>query len=586
MKKFIILFLLAGVLMSYGCFSSDSTSNTISLLTTTASDKSDSPTINNSTDSITLELSAPIDVNTISGEVKLYDMSFIGNQAANAPKMLSAAQNPNDIFKNDEKLYAVISEKLCDSAEVSCTVSVDINSPKILKVKKTSGEFTAGNEYKVVISSKVKSTTGLSFGKDYTSYFTIGSFNRSLIVCISDIHLGADTAYSEFDRNKSGNGAAFVTFLNQIKDSPNVKELVIAGDLIDEWFIPANVDTFSGKTTAEVGKTQRDFVKRVAETHKDVIAAFNKIINEGKIKVTYVPGNHDLLITWADINSILPGINQARDVKGLGAYTPEDHPEIVFEHGHRYNYFCAPDPISNRNITKTDSILPPGYFFTRIATTSVVEKHPAKTYDIPTITEVANPTASQHCLYLYWKSFSDILKDLHINEGFNDKIIKTNIDGFTADYAMSDLFPYQMADGTIDVNLFKNAQDTWDARQNANLVPVPNIPVATAISNAGLASDLDAKSFTQYFQNAASNKRIVVFGHSHEARIQTTLNTKSQKVIYANSGTWIDSNPAGPTMNFVVITLPKLGSTNENVSLYKFDKTGNITKLAQNSLEL
>ncbi|MEZ7891817.1 MAG: metallophosphoesterase [Candidatus Wallbacteria bacterium] len=585
MKKVISLFLLAGLLMSYGCFSDSDSPSAVPVLTAAISANLDSPTNVIASDSITVELSAPIDTNTISGEVRLYNMGFIGNQAATAPKLSSASLNSNDIFKSQSPSYVNNGEKICDSAEVACTVSVDLASPKILKIKKASGEFTAGEVYKVVISSKVKSTTGLTFGTNYAGYFTVGSFNRSLIVCVSDIHLGADISYSEFDRNRNGNGTAFVKFLNQIKDSPNVKEFVIAGDLIDEWFIPSNVDTFSGKTTAEAGKTQRDFVLRVAEAHKDVVAALNNIIKEGKIKVTYVPGNHDLLITWADINSIFPGINQARDVKGLGAYTPEDHPEIVFEHGHRYNYFCAPDPISNRDITKTNSILPPGYFFTRIATTSVVEGHPAATYEIPVITEVANPTASQHSLYLYWKSFKDILATLHIREGFNDKIIKTNIDGFTADYAMSDLFPYQLPDGTIDVNLYKNAQDNWNARQTANLVPV-NIPLDKAITDAGLASDLDAKAGTQYFNNAASNKRIVVFGHSHVARIDASTNTKSQKTIYANAGTWIDSNPAGSTMSFVVITLPKTGSTNETVGLYKFDNSGNITKLKQDSLDL
>jgi len=40
-----------------------------------------------------------------------------------------------------------------------------------------------------------------------------------------------------------------------------------------------------------------------------------------------------------------------------------NQPEIVIEHKHRYNFSVALDPISNRSITQSDSILPPGYFF-------------------------------------------------------------------------------------------------------------------------------------------------------------------------------------------------------------------------------
>jgi len=365
--------------------------------------------------------------------------------------------------------------------------------------------------------------------------------------------------------------------LNKIRLAPNVKELVIAGDLLDEWFIPGDVDTFEGKT-------QADFVAKIAAAHKPVIDAFNNIITDGKIKVTYVPGNHDILITASDITSIMPGISQARDVAGLGTYSPSDRTEIAFEHGHRYNYFCAPDPISNRSITNNNtSILPPGYFFTRIATTSVVERKQGKTVSKVTPPDVTATSLSdsQMLLYYYYQSFKGVLADLPVAESFTDKFVKTNIDGFTATYAMSDVFPYQsVANGPIDVNLFKGAQDTWDQRQTANLVPV-NVPVKEAILNAAYSSDLDAKSDTQYFKNAASNKRIVVFGHSHVPLVKASANTKSQKCIYANSGTWIDHNPAGPTMDFVVIAPQKTNAaTAEFVNAYSYSATGVITRLA------
>jgi hypothetical protein len=35
---------------------------------------------------------------------------------------------------------------------------------------------------------------------------------------------------------------------------------------------------------------------------------------------------------------------------GLGTYSPVGYPQIAIEHGHRYNFFCAPDPISNQDM--------------------------------------------------------------------------------------------------------------------------------------------------------------------------------------------------------------------------------------------
>ena len=132
--------------------------------------------------------------------------------------------------------------------------------------------------------------------------FSNGGSERNMIVVISDLHLGADLAYAECNHNLE----PLEKLLKQIKVAPNVTELVIAGDLIDEWFVPATINTFQGTS-------QADFVTRVATTNKIVFDAINSIIQEGNILVTYLPGNHDLVITAADIESVLPGINQSRD---------------------------------------------------------------------------------------------------------------------------------------------------------------------------------------------------------------------------------------------------------------------------------
>lgn len=547
-KKYSILFLAMGVFM----FSEYSVAKPLSVNKTTAvmtvesnismSNEADKPPVNNSIQTITLKFSEPLNSNTTSGEVKLYKMDSDGNPI-----------------------------------EEPCIVRIDPDRPTIMNINNKKVEkFTECEEYKIVISSNIKSTKGLALEKDFIGYFATNytfSFSgvaelnntRSQTVVISDLHLGVDDAFAECKNNRQ----ALVDFLNQVKNSPNVKELVIAGDLFDEWFLPMNY---------VMPKSQSTFFDSVAKNNQTVMDGFNAIIKAGKIKVTYVPGNHDLLITEADINRILPGINQARDnVQGLGSYITGANSEIVIEHGHKYNIFCAPDQISNRDITKNNSsILPPGYFFTRIATSSVIEGHPSSSNTFPNIT-ANTKDESQYEYFLYSQVWKSILAGLSINEKFADKVIKTNIDGYTQDYSINDLIPQQNSTtGILDVNLYKGMQDTWEERQNLNGVKV-KIPTSEAIIDASDAGYTDAQAKKQFFDCDAS-KRIVVFGHTHVARILPFSNLENKKTIYANSGTWIDNAQGYPTMTFVVITPPKSSSAIETVNLYKYSENKTITQ--------
>jgi len=403
--------------------------------------------------------------------------------------------------------------------------------------------------------------------------FINGENERNQIVVLNDIHLGADLSYAEINKNRS----SLQKLLQQIRISPNIKELVIAGDLFDEWFVPATVDTYAGKD-------QRDFVLRIAATNKDVIDAFNNIIQDRKILVTYIPGNHDLTIIAKNIDLILPGINQARDRgQGLGTYSPADYPEIAIEHGHRYNFFCAPDPLSNQEVAP-GTIMPPGYFLTRIIAERVIQNRPKSGDTLKVVTPNISGNASQKSLFIYWKLWEGAIKTFPIKNNFDEKIIVTNVDGFTKTYSVNDLLPYQeTAGGKIDVNLFKGIQDTWNQRQTLNQVAV-KIPVDEAIAKPASVEELDNQAKAQYFMNPKSDKRIVVFGHSHDAKIISSDNYKGQKSIYANSGTWIDHNQNMTTMTFVVITpQPSDSSSQTFVKLYNFEGD-KVTKMAEDSL--
>jgi len=506
------------------------------------SSEASSPPVNNSVQTITFKFSQPLDVKTITGAVTLFKLDTAGNPV-----------------------------------EEPCLVKIDPTNPALLLVNNQSvAKFTDGEEHKIVISQALKSTTGVALEKEFTGFFATNhafmmsgnpdlNNTRSQIVVISDIHLGVDDAFAETKENRQ----ALVDFLGQIRNSPNVKELVIDGDLVDEWFLPMNY---------VMPQTESALVDAIAANNRTVFDAFNNIIGDGIIKVTYVNGNHDILVTQADIQRILPGINQASDAEqGLGTYITGVNSEIAIEHGHRYNFFCAPDPFSNRDITKNNtSILPAGYFFTRIATSSVVENHPASSNIFPAITG-NEKDAIQYGYFLYAKIWASILSGLPINESFSDKVLKTNIDGFTETYAVNDLVPQQdPVTGIFSVTLYKEIMDNWVERQKINGVAV-NIPLKDAVINAAASNFTDIQANTQYFNRDAS-KRIVVFGHTHVTRNLLFTNLEGKNAIYANSGTWIDDAQGYPTMTFAVITLPNAGSGIESVNVYKYSANKTITQ--------
>lgn len=401
------------------------------------------------------------------------------------------------------------------------------------------------------------------------------SSERNMIVVISDLHLGADISYAEINANLE----PLKDFLEQIRVSRSIKELVIGGDMLDDWFVPATTNSYNGKD-------QSDFVKRIATTNKTVIDELNQIIQEKKILVTYIPGNHDLNITNQNVDLILPGINQARDASGLGTYSPAGYPEIAIEHGHRYNIICAPDPISNQDIA-AGTIMPVGYFFTRLAVQHVIQGCTQNTDVIPSATPNASGNVSQALLYGYWQIWNYWMNLFPIDNHFNEKMIVTNVAGFTDTLSVNDFLPYQdTPGGEIRVKLYQGIQDTWAERCNINHVAIP-ISAGDAFKYAAIAAGTDTMAVIQFFSNPNSNKRLVVFGHSHVAKIKAYENTRGQKTIYANTGTWIDHNlNETTTMNFIIIT-PQCDCDNSQtyVTLYNFENKV-VTEMAQDSLRI
>jgi hypothetical protein len=191
---------------------------------------------------------------------------------------------------------------------------------------------------------------------------------------------------------------------------------------------------------------------------------------------------------------------------------------------------------------------------------------------------------SQDLLFRYWKIWGKAVKMFPVTNKFDEKIFKTNVDRFTGIYSVDDLVPSQTAaGGLISLNLFKGIQDNWEARQTHNNVAI-HITTTEAIDSVNSSTETDFQANLQYFMNPASDKRIVVFGHTHVPKMTAPVNYENKKCIYVNSGTWIDHNPDKTTMNFVVITPQSVDVSSQTlVKLYNFENE-KVTKMAENSL--
>jgi len=387
---------------------------------------------------------------------------------------------------------------------------------------------------------------------------------KAKIVVVSDLHLGVLDKYSENQKNRS----VFIEFLKRVENTADIGELVIAGDLLDEWYLPLTYPSYENSS---------DFYRLVVKNNQAVFDELNTLIGKG-LKLTYVPGNHDMTLEDDILRQALPGVFQARDARGLGAYVTGRRNEIVIEHGHRYDVFSAPDSVSNKEITgSAASILPPGYFYARVAASWVLQGHPMIKKDYPEIAAAPNPATDpdQYGAYLYYWIWSGEMNRITPFERFEDRVIDIKLNGYRGKYSIKDFYPIVQTDGTISApTLFKNYQRTWDRNQEINLV-LEKTPFAESVAGTLDGAYFFNQAKKQYLENRKLNTEVAVFGHTHKPMLSKLPGYEGK--YYVNSGTWVDVNPFHPEAStFVVITSRESA---DSVELYEYYRDGTVRKL-------
>ena len=409
---------------------------------------------------------------------------------------------------------------------------------KVIIVLRENFQLQPGWKYLITVKTGLRSTSGAAPASEAaieirTTAKRLGIDNdpatRNSIVCISDIHLGDQRSvtrgYCWFSENKS----ALESLLDLVISSPQVRQLVILGDLFDEWVIPYRISPFD--TLAGVANS-RDYFLSIANAPVNIgiVNKLKAIASGGSTQLIYIPGNHDMLMTQDLLREIIPGIIWMGDSTGLGHYSPLG--EMIMEHGHRYDFFNCPQPLVNQG-----QILPPGYFVSRLQAEGLMESGSLKLKDTKSANSNVEFLAAWTASYEYLKihySLTVAADSANIRMG--------GIDHYSTPFSFNGVR-----------NMYAgNIEDVWPSTQIRNAVPV-TMPVLVAILNGNV--DLSFAAAYEYMQPQSPEKyKIVAFGHTHIPMLKVYPTGKNYTGIYANTGSWVNAELSSkPVRTFLVI---------------------------------
>ena len=344
-------------------------------------------------------------------------------------------------------------------------------------------------------------------------------------IFISDLHLGTDrsvqTEHPYCWLNKHAKYLA--RFLGQLTRRNDVRELVILGDMLDDWVIPANFDP-------DPSSQYRDAFDAIcrAQQNQLIVKYLKRLTAPGSgTRVSYVPGNHDMTLTRKFLEETFNN-----NIHWVGDDDPNTHiyhsGSIRAEHGHRYCLFNARD-----DLTGNPNHLPLGYYISRCAAREEMQEG----HGLDVLGTVAR-----------------FIKELFRE----DKDIPVAVLGTVAREAgMRSNSRFQMPDGQPAVTVAEVKQRFADLMPQWNASPEHSETDAlqALLADAGA---LDPVMWRVYGKQSDRNDpRIVICGHTHAYGLwggdrhgyRTLAGGNDEELpgwdgyqyLYANSGTWVDS---------------------------------------------
>ena len=428
---------------------------------------------------------------------------------------------------------------------------------KVIIAFKPGFQLYDGWKYLITIKTGLRSIAGVTFPS--TAEIEVRTTSRHLvldndttkrnsIICISDIHLGdprsAALGYCWFTKN----APALESLLDVVLTNQQVRQLVILGDLFDEWVVPYSLPPFD--SGAEIHNS-RDYFLSIANSpiNISIISKLKAIASGGTIELVYVPGNHDMLLTKDILQEIIPGITWQGDSTGVGHYSPLN--EIIMEHGHRYDFFNCPQPLANPG-----HFLPPGYFVSRLDAEGLM-KQGSNWYK-----EIQSGNGEAEFLTAWTGALTYLKVKYSLTVAADSANIRMGgIDNYSNPFSFNGIRDMYAA----------NIENEWPSTQIRNDVPV-TMPVLMAILDGSI--DLSFTAAYEYMQSTVPKLyKIVVFGHTHNPMLKVYPAGKQYTGIYANTGSWVNAELSSKAVRTFVVIKPGewTGSELDVVSLFQYN---------------
>jgi UDP-2,3-diacylglucosamine pyrophosphatase LpxH len=316
---------------------------------------------------------------------------------------------------------------------------------------------------------------------------------------IGDIHMNAGKGFQA--RRQGGKhpyewlgpkeAKRFAAFLKYLNNPDEVQEVVIVGDLMDDWVYPVNV----------VPPTLQAIVN--APINNAIVRELKSLSNKKDIKVVYLPGNHDMGVTQGFIAK-----NFRKMVFGGAAQNDSVYrtSRLRAEHGSAHAMFNAPDRI-NSPVGR----LPLGYFISRVIATKARKTGSAKRH--------------------YWTYADDVL-EMFGPQRLPASVFEAVLEEAGLDEDTRILMPKKNSKAQ-----FVTAKEVKD--RYAGLYDQWKETKGTGVAFKALMAEIGFLGNLADRLCKGSDTNIVVFGHSHDWKLDKDEWFVSDR-IYANCGTWCD----------------------------------------------
>jgi UDP-2,3-diacylglucosamine pyrophosphatase LpxH len=323
---------------------------------------------------------------------------------------------------------------------------------------------------------------------------------RAKRIYISDVHMGAGRKPKSknsypYDWLGSMEAKRFADFLDHLANSEDVQEVILLGDIMDNWVCPVD----------EVPPTFDEIVK--ASHNRGIVRNLRTLAKHKEIRLVYMPGNHDMAVTREFIEKAFPGVAFGGSAANESVYRTS---RLLAEHGSAHAMFNAPDPINNSR-----SRLPLGYFISRCDATK------------------ASKTGRSHRHYwTYIDDFLELLGPEKIPESVFEAVLEEA--GLPDD---AEIKMYPVAGKAKSINAREVKAKYADLYEQWKTHHGPGMAFKAVMAEIGYLGDL-ADNISK-----KGDTNIVIFGHSHDSELDKDSWFVEDR-IYANCGTWCEDKKA------------------------------------------